>query len=282
MEGYERIVAVGGDGTVHEVINGLMALRPETRQSVRLGVVPAGSGNDFSRNLDIPRDARALAMLLASGEAVSADVGLVNGRFFANVAGVGFDAEVARFANRVPKVIPGTITYLVGVFAQLALFRNAGIRLWLDGKLLERRVLLVAIGNGARYAGGMHICPGARMDDGLFRVIVVRDLPKLEVLRVLPKVYPGTHVEHPAVEVYDAREVRIEGNRDLSIQADGEIVGTIPNTFQLVPRALRVIGLRSTGGRRETEGLQARGEPQPAPPEPLDARPPGERTADSA
>ncbi|WP_324716251.1 YegS/Rv2252/BmrU family lipid kinase [Carboxydochorda subterranea] len=266
LEGYDRIVAVGGDGTVHEAINGLMGLKPEILNRVSFGVVPAGSGNDFSRNLGIPTDVGALATLLASGSSGLADVGTVNGHYFANVAGVGFDAEVARMANRVPKLVPGTLTYVTCALAQLAVYRNAAVRLTLDGQVLERRALLVAVGNGARYAGGMTICPGARMDDGVFRVVVAGDLSRAQVLQVLPQVFPGRHVAHPLVEVWDAREVHVEADRPLSIQADGEVIGTVPATFRLLPRALPVIGLRTPEpGGADAELREAEGAREPAP-----------------
>ena len=243
LEGYARIVAVGGDGTVHEALNGLMALSAPLRQRVAFGVVPAGSGNDFARNAGIPTDPGALAALLAGGPAAAADVGVVDGHYFANVAGVGFDAEVARQANRLPKFVPGPLTYLISALWVLSRYRNAAVRVELDGRVLERRVLLVAVGNGAGYAGGMRICPGARMDDGIFRVVVAGDLSRAGVLTTLPKVFSGRHVEHPLVEVYDARRVRIEAERPLAVQADGEIVATTPATLEMVPAAIRVVGL---------------------------------------
>lgn len=243
LEGYGRILAVGGDGTVHEALNGLMALSPAARGQIAFGVVPAGSGNDFARNTGIPRDAAALATLLASGPASPMDVGVVNGHYFANVAGVGFDAEVARQANRLPKFVPGALTYVFAALWTLSRYRNAAVRIVLDGETLERRVMLVAVGNGAGYGGGMRICPGARMDDGTFRVVVAGDLPKPSVLSLLPKVFSGRHVEHPLVEVYDARHVRIEAERPLAVQADGEIVAASPLSLEVVPSAVRVIGL---------------------------------------
>ncbi len=247
-EGYTRIVAVGGDGTVHEVLNGLMEAGPQLLARVGLGVVPAGSGNDFARNLGIPAQPQALADRLTGGTWGRVDVGLVNGRYFGNVAGVGFDAEVAALANRLPKYLPGTLTYLGGALAMLARYRNARVSLVLDGTPLERRVLLVAVGNGACYAGGMIICPGARMDDGRFRVVVAGDLTRLEVLRVLPTIYRGGHMGHPKVEAFDAAEVVISADRRLFVQADGEIVGTTPARLRILPRALQVMGLLREAG----------------------------------
>lgn len=254
LEGYERIVAVGGDGTVHEAINGLMALKPQLRERVAFGVVPAGSGNDFARNVGIPTDPGALAALLASGPASPVDIGAVNGHYFANVAGVGFDAEVARLANRLPKYVPGPLTYVVSALSVLASYKNAAVRIHLDGQVVDRRVLLVAVGNGAGYAGGMIICPGAKMNDGRFRVVVAGDLSKLSVLTTLPKVFSGRHLDHPLVEVYDAEEVRIEAERPLAVQADGEIVAHSPTTLRLVPMALQVVGLVAPQAEAPSEG----------------------------
>ena len=268
LEGYGRILAVGGDGTVNETLNGLMALSPAARDRIAFGVVPAGSGNDFARNTGIPRDPAALATLLASGPASPMDVGVVNGHYFANVAGVGFDAEVARQANRLPKFVPGALTYVLAALWVLSRYRNAAVRIVLDGEVLERRVMLVAVGNGAGYGGGMRICPGARVDDGTFRVVVGGDLSKPSVLALLPKVFSGRHVEHPLVEVYDARHVRIEAERPLAVQADGEIVAESPISLQVVPSAIRVIGLLARSSDATTDAHEATTRDRSATPEP--------------
>ena len=241
-EGYDRVVAVGGDGTVHEIINGLMDAGPALAPRVRLGVVPAGSGNDFARNLGLPASLPAMAQLLARGEAQAIDLGRVNGRHFANLAGVGFDAEVAAWANRVPKFIPGTFTYVAGVLALLARYRNARITIELDGQRLERRAFLVAVGNGPRYAGGMVMCPGAAMNDGRLRVVICGDLSRGEIMRLLPTIYSGSHVRHPKVEVFDARQLRLTADRSLTVHADGEIVGSTPASFEIVQGAIQAIG----------------------------------------
>lgn len=278
LEGYRRVVAVGGDGTVHEAINGLMSLSAALRHRLAFGVVPAGSGNDFARNVGIPQDPGALAALLASGAAGFVDVGEVGGHYFANVAGVGFDAEVARLANRLPKAVPGPLTYLVSAVSALATYRNASVRIELDGRELRRRVLLVAVGNGAGYGGGMLICPGARMDDGRFRVVVAGDLSRAAVLATLPRVFSGRHLENPLVEAFEARQVHIEAERPLAVQADGEVVARTPATLKIVPRALRVIGV--TGPEREAglpfeAVLEKQGEP-PVPETEATAPPGGE------
>ena len=242
QEGYQRVVAVGGDGTVHEVINGLMDAGPQLAGGVRVGVVPAGSGNDFARNLGLPSDPGEAARLLARGEAHPIDVGRVNDRHFANLAGVGFDAEVAAWANRVPKFIPGTFTYLAGVLALLARYRNAEVSLELDGRPLQGRAFLVAVGNGPRYAGGMAICPGAVMNDGRLRVVLCGDLQRGEILRLLPTIYQGRHVGHPKVQTFDVRRLSLHARRPLAVHADGELVGYTPARFEVVPGAILTIG----------------------------------------
>ena len=244
QEGFARIVAVGGDGTVHEVINGLMDAGTGLASRVLLGIVPAGSGNDFARNLGLPADAGAMAPILMGSQWAEVDVGRVNGRHFANLAGVGFDAEVAAWANRVPKFVPGTFTYLAGVLVVLAGYRNARVELELDGLRLARRAFLVAVGNGPAYAGGMRMCPGADMGDGRFRVVVCGDLRRTEILRLLPTIYHGGHVRHPKVEVFDVARLTLEAERPLTVHADGESVGTTPASFQVVAGALRVLGAR--------------------------------------
>ncbi len=240
--GYERVIAVGGDGTVGEVASGIAHTR------TALAVIPAGTGNDCSRNLGIPTDVAAAANLAVCGPIRRVDLGEVQTSrgttHFVGVAGFGFDAEVAWRVNRMPKVVGGTVPYVLGLLHTLWQFDAPHMRISLDDQALEQPVFLVAVGNGANYAGGMRIAPDAVMDDGLFDVCVVGDLSRLDVVRLVPKMYSGGHRGHPAVQFFRCREVRADSPRRVRCQTDGELVGDLPARFRIHP-----VGLHCVTGR---------------------------------
>ena len=239
--GVERVVAVGGDGTVWEVANGL------AHSETALATIPMGTGNDTARNFSIPRHPGAAARLIAAGAIRTIDLGVIRTAqatsYFVNVAGFGFDAEVAWRVNRLPKLIGGTLPYVVGVVQTLFGYRSPVMRLHVDGRdnVVERRMFLVAVANTPSYGGGMLIAPDASPDDGMFDVCVVSDLSRLEVLRIVPKLYSGGHVGHPAVEMMRCRELSADADRRVRCHADGELVGELPATFELRPAALQCV-----------------------------------------
>ncbi|MHB8927344.1 MAG: diacylglycerol/lipid kinase family protein [Bacillota bacterium] len=235
-QGYQRVIAVGGDGTVHETVNGL------ARSGVILGVIPAGTGNDFAKGVGLPKAPQEALAAIDSGRVRRIDLARANDRYYMNVAGVGFDAEVAGEANRIPKYIKGAFAYLLGIARVLPRYSPVSLKIDLDGKLVEQPCLLVSAGNGRYYGGGLKICPEAIPDDGLFDVVIGGDFGKLETLAVLPRVFTGTHVTHPRVKTYRAVKVTIESPVPLLVHADGEIVGLTPVTFELIPGALALAG----------------------------------------
>jgi diacylglycerol kinase (ATP) len=237
--GCERVVAVGGDGTVCEVANGI------ARTDTALAIIPTGTGNDSGRNLGIPSDPLAAARLALSGPIRTIDLGEIEtpqgSTYFVNVAGFGFDAEVTTRVNAFPKLGGGTLPYVLGVLQTLGQFRSPSMRITLGDRIVERRVFLVAVANGACYGGGMRIAPDALPDDGLFDVCVVSDLSRLEVLRLIPKLYSGRHRSHPAVELLRCREVHAQSTVRVRCQADGELVGDLPASFKIHPGGLRCV-----------------------------------------
>ena len=235
--GFERLVVVGGDGTLHEAINGT---GPGPGHG-HLGIIPTGTGSDFPRTLGIPLSPLEAAGVLLSGQVREVDLGRVNGRFFVNVAGVGFDAEVAATVNRGLKFLRGAPAYLAAVLKVLATYRNTPVTLDLDGHRYQGKILLAAVGNARYYGGGLCIVPQAQVDDGLFHLCVAWDLDKLDTLVTLPKVFKGGHVHHPKAWFPTARQVTITSEPPLSVHADGELVGHTPATFDLVPRGLRLL-----------------------------------------
>jgi len=236
-QGFNRLVVVGGDGTLHEVVNGVHL------NGVELGIIPTGTGNDFCRSLGIPPDPFAAADYIFSGDLRKVDIGTINGHLFVNVAGVGFDAEVAHRVNssRLLHRFSGTGAYLLGVLAELLQYRNTPMEISVDGTALNGEIFLAAVGNARYYGGGMKIVPQAEMDDGLFHLCIARNVNLWDALTTLPKMFSGRHLEHPKVTCIPGREITISSPRDLPVHADGEIVSKSPARFRILPAVLTVV-----------------------------------------
>jgi diacylglycerol kinase (ATP) len=249
--GHDRVVIVGGDGSMHEAVNGLMADgRASTDARPSLGIVPAGSGNDLARDLLLPLDPMgALAIAFGEGEraidVARADDTRGRTRHFVVAGGVGFDAQVAHvmFGHRLPWQ-KGRAGYFLSTFIELMRFRNRRLVLTLSTENGDVRTdhlsLLVAFANGPFLGGGMQICPGAELSDGMLDLCVAGDLSRVEALRLLPGMYKGAHVGHPKVEFLRAASIRFEGDTDALVHLDGEPFGNIPLDVTVVPSALRV------------------------------------------
>lgn len=232
-EGYTRIIAVGGDGTVHEVLNGILGSEAE------LAIVPLGSANDFAHTLGI-RSWRAAARLAVSGEARRIDVASANGRAFANCAGVGVDAAGARVVERHKRLV-GPLAYLTAAIRTLALYRPRPLRVYVDGETIIGPHLLVVAANGERFAKGMRIAPGARVDDGLLDLCVIGNTSLIESVALLARVYRGTHVRQPKVRMAQVREVVIEQEGELPLQLDGEPTQADRVEVRCMPGAISIV-----------------------------------------
>lgn len=239
-KGYDIVAACGGDGTLHEVVNGLARAGAAAGPGALL-VLPAGTGNDFSRSLGLPLDPVRVAQAMASHRTVNVDLGRAGNHFFVNVAGVGFDAEVAAEVNRGGKIVGGTLPYIWAVMKKLVTYRNAPLQIHFNQEVRRRRALLVAVGVAAYYGGGLQILPGADLQDGCLDICVGGDLGKLATLGLLPRLFSGSHIRHPLVELDRAVQVRIEGPDHLHVHADGEVIGRLPVEFACIPGGLRLI-----------------------------------------
>lgn len=229
------VISLGGDGTHHEVINGLL---PEGKAV--FAVLPAGTGNDFVRTLSYPKAPRDMLGVALRGQESWIDIGQVNDQYFLTVSGVGFDAEVAGWVNQHDKSGNGTLIFIRAILRHLIRYQSADMTVHVEDVGRSERTFMLAAGNCPYYAGGMRICPDARIDDGLFDVVWVRHLPRLAVLPLLARVFRGTHIHHPMVRTFQTSQLSLEGPKHLLVHADGEIVGHLPVTMRIVPHAIRV------------------------------------------
>lgn len=223
------VVSVGGDGLAHLI---LQAVVPN---KVPFAVISAGTGNDFVRALKWSlSDIEAQLDFVTTHDPSSIDLGLVDGEWFGAVLSSGFDSTVNEKANKLswPK---GPAKYNVAIALELPTFKPSHFTIELDDRTIETEAMLIAVGNGSSYGGGMQVCPQASLTDGLFDVMVLSPISKLEFIRVFPTVYSGTHINHPKVNIYRSKKVRI--NADAIAYADGERIGALPISAECVPGA---------------------------------------------
>jgi diacylglycerol kinase (ATP) len=244
--GERYLVAAGGDGTVHEVVNGMLDGDQPLAADAVLGVVAAGSGCDFARSFGLPGDAVQAARRLAGDRVCPIDVGTVSytsgaaqlTRYFSNIAEAGLGGAVVARAATLPGAL-GPARYFCGFWLTLPRFRLAKVRLEADGHAYEGRAHNVVVANCRFYGGGMQISPKSQPDDGALDVLVMVG-PKSDAFTTLPKVYRGRHLPHRNIVELRASRVRVEADPPLAIEADGEQLGTTPATFGVIRRPIRL------------------------------------------
>jgi len=233
-EGCGALVACGGDGIVH------VALQAVAGTAVPFGVMAAGAGNDFARATGLPlADASSAATVVLDSHVRSVDLARAGERWFGTVLAAGFDSLVADRMNRM-RWPSGALRYHAAIVAELAMFRPLPFVLEVDGVRRELEAMLVAVGNGDSYGGGMRICPAAVLDDGLLDVTVVTRISRAKLVRLLPTVYPGRHVLRPEVLTFRCSSVSLSCP-GVTAYADGEFVATLPVSCAVVPGALQVL-----------------------------------------
>ena len=242
---------MGGDGTAHEVVNGLLA--GPTRPQPRFGaLLRAGTAGDLARSLPSPSRPEDVPAWLRTNRWRTVDAARLESssgrRFFINVADVGIGAEVVRRAAQGPAWAGGTANFLAGAIMSLVTHENDAVRIRLDdGPPTTLRVRTVAISNGAYLGGGMHMAPAAQIDDGWLEVVTVKDIGRLKGIVSLPLLYRGTHGRLREVDFAKARRVEIESDQPVGVEADGELAGTTPAVFEILPGALQVIDWKPSG-----------------------------------
>ena len=229
---------------MNEVAAGIAGL-----PSVELAVIPRGTGVDFVRTFAIPAKLDAAVEVALHGRVREIDGGRVGYRawsgepaesWFFNAAGVGMSGAVAKRTNESSKALGGKVSYLWSTLAVFARWRNTEVRVTVDGETRTGRMHEVVVANGRYLGGGMMICPEASPDDGLFDVLLIGDITKLDLVQTLPKIYRGTHLPHPKAELLRGVAVAVDSDEPLPVQLDGEQPGTTPVRFEIVPGALRL------------------------------------------
>ena len=225
------VIAVGGDGLLHNILQRVVPAQ------IPLALIPAGTGNDFVRTLGWKLDSfddQLHAVTTLSPTPV--DLGLVDGEWFAAILSTGFDSIVNEKANTMawPK---GPMKYNAAIAIELPRFKPRHYQITLDDRTISTEAMLIAVSNGRSYGGGMLVCPNANIVDGLFDVMVLHPVSTIEFIKVFPRVFAGTHVSHPAVEIVRSRSVRIESKA--VAYADGERIGQLPISAECIPGALR-------------------------------------------
>ncbi len=230
----ETLVVVGGDGMVH------LAAQALAGAATSLGIIPSGTGNDVARYLGIPRSDPQLAADVVVGSRIrTIDLGRADGIYFVTVLATGFDSKVNERAN-VMAWPRGQMRYNLATLAELRVFEPLPYILDLDGEPRALDAMLVAVGNGESFGGGLRITHGARLDDGLLDVVIIKPMSKARLVRTYPKLFSGRHVGMPEYEHHRVRTVTVAAP-GVSAYADGERVGALPLTVEAVPQALRVL-----------------------------------------
>ncbi|GAA1551478.1 diacylglycerol kinase [Kribbella sancticallisti] len=231
--GADGVALIGGDGTVH------LGAQVLAKSGMPFGVIPAGTGNDFARGIGVPlKDPKAAADLIVRGQTRAVDLATAQDEFITTVIAGGFDSLVNKRANEMtwPK---GNSRYTLATLAELRTFKPISYVVTVDGEVLETDAMLVAVGTGPTYGGGLQILAGAEIDDGLLDVTIIKPVSRLTLLQMFPKLSKGTHLGHPMVHTLRGRSVRLE-SAGVTAYADGEILGPLPVDIGIAPGALTV------------------------------------------
>lgn len=249
-KGFDVIVSVGGDGTNNEVLNGIMIANSPEKKRPLLGFIPQGTGGDFRRSINLPSDIGASIEILKKSNILKIDIGksrflnrsrLLVERYFLNICSFGISGLVDYYVNRSTKLLGGKISFILGTLRGIISYRNTSASIEVDGKEVgEMNITLVAVANGKYFGGSMMVAPEARVDDGLFDIIVMKDISKFEFIFSGYKIYRGEHIIPPNVFSLRGQRLKVE-KEGLYIDLDGEDVGTTPAEFEIIPKAIDII-----------------------------------------
>ncbi|KQC09569.1 MAG: hypothetical protein APR54_12695 [Candidatus Cloacimonas sp. SDB] len=239
-KGFRKIVAVGGDGTINEVINGIVKSGKEDK--IRFGILPEGGGNDFSRNFHMTSNLEKDLKILLQDYTREIDVGKIEDTFFINALGLGFDAEVAENSNKI-RYLNGLPRYILAIIKTLFKLKPRKINIELDDKKIELAVLLISVGNGLSTGGGFLLTPHALVDDGYFDICIIRSVSIFRLLKLLPTVLKGEHINYPEVQILHSKKINIKTDKPLPIYYDGELPklkNPLDFTIEMLPRRIKL------------------------------------------
>lgn len=248
--GYRKIIVVGGDGTLNEVINGVVKQKRFAPDEVIVAMIPVGTGNDWCRTFKIPENYKEAIKVIAKCKTARQDIGMIRydvdgsecTRYFLNMAGIGFDGAVAKRTNRLKaKGKGGPLSYLINLFTTLLSHKATLARIIIDNKPYEEEAFTISVAIGQFNGGGMKQAPSAITDDGLFDITLIRHVTRMTVLRNIKKLYDGSYVTLKQVKQFRGKIVRIEAEPPLIMEADGESLGSTPMVFEIMPRCITVV-----------------------------------------
>ncbi len=249
-EGYRKIIVVGGDGTLNEALNGAYFQKICHPSDITLALIPVGTGNDWGKMFGIPLVYEGAVEVIKRGKTLLHDVGVVtyhegdekHTRYFLNIAGLGFEAVVVQKTNlQKEKRKSNRMIYFYNLIRNLISYKNIEARLNIEGRTYIRRIFSVNVGNGRYCGGGMRQTPDALPDDGFLDITVIRDIGRLEVIKSLKILYDGTILSHPKVDGYRTKSLKVESDKLLFIEADGESLGHTPAEFSIIPSGIKII-----------------------------------------
>jgi len=250
-KGFERVVGIGGDGTFSEIVNGYFKNDKPINKKAVLSFISSGTGGDFRKTLGKPASLEEAIRNLSGDKIIEADVGKIvfkdfNSqniqRYFINIASFGMGGETARRVNHIKflKIFGGKTAFYLATLYTMFFYKNTLVKLECNGEIIEEKIRNIAVANGRFHGGGMMIAPEASINDGFFDVVILGDLNFLEITMLAGRIYKGTHLDHPKVKTLRTKEVRAFSAEKISIENDGEVYGTIPATFTVLPKILRL------------------------------------------
>jgi YegS/Rv2252/BmrU family lipid kinase len=249
-EGYRKIISIGGDGTLNEIVNGIFTQDHCPATEIILGLIPVGTGNDWGRMFGIPLIYEGAVQVIKEGKLMLHDIGVIsyfNGEekaktYFINIAGLGFEAVVVRKTNKQKdKGMSNKAIYFYNLLSSLITYRNTPVDITIDEKTSRAKVFSINVGNGRYCGGGMRQTPDALPDDGLFDITVIKEMSRIEIIKSLQLLYDGTIMSHPKVSGYRSNNLKVNSDSLLYIEADGESLGHTPVEFSIIPSAVNII-----------------------------------------
>ncbi|KAF2956342.1 diacylglycerol kinase family protein [Marinitoga sp. 38H-ov] len=250
-KGYKKIIGVGGDGTANEIVNGIFNQDYVNPKDIILGIIPTGTGNDWGKTIGIPSDYVQAIEVLKKGNIITQDVGKViyyennekKERYFMNIAGMFFDAIVVKNTNiSKDKNKSGAFSYLLNLLTTLFKYKYQKAEININGKIIKEKIFTMAVGICKYSGGGMKMLPNAIPNDGLFDIIIIRDVPRFQVIRHIKKLFDGSFVELKWVKQYKAKNIKLTSHEKIYLEVDGEHLGHSPFEFKIYKKSLNVFG----------------------------------------